>query len=151
VPREGRIEAIFETLFSRFSLFRYSLDFTRAVTASWGRIWKKKRRFFSSTCPSPITSFSFFPGVIIEEKHTSVRTPFSQKTGSTLYGRQGIHLQGTHGSGWRTDPPTCRKSPTTSSIQRLMHSFVLMLLESIRQQILNNLQYARCSGSSYQF
>jgi hypothetical protein len=84
VPRAGRIEAIFEALFSRFSLFRYSPDFAGAVTASWGRIWRNRRRFLSRTCPYTITSFIFFPGVIVEEKHTSVRTPFSQKTGPSF-------------------------------------------------------------------
>jgi hypothetical protein len=84
VPRAGRIKAIFEALFSRFSLFRYSPDFAGAVTASWGRIWRNRRRFLSRTCPYPITSFIFFPGVIVEEKQTSVRTPFSQKTGPSF-------------------------------------------------------------------
>jgi hypothetical protein len=84
VLRAGRIEAIFEALFSRFSLFRYSPDFAGAVTASWRRIWENRRRFLSRTCPSTITSFIFFPGVIVEEKQTSVRTPFSQKTGPSF-------------------------------------------------------------------
>jgi hypothetical protein len=84
VPRAGRIEAIFEALFSRFSFFRYSPDFAGAVTASWRRIWKNRRRFLSRTCPYTITSFIFFPGVSVEEKKMSVRTPFSQKLGPSF-------------------------------------------------------------------
>jgi hypothetical protein len=84
VPRAGRIKSIFEALFSRFFLFRYSLDFAGAVTANWGRIWRNRRTFLSKTYPYKITSFIFFPGVIVEEKHTSVRTPFSQKTGPSF-------------------------------------------------------------------
>jgi hypothetical protein len=40
-----------------------------------------ERGFMSQTCPYTITSFRFFPFFIIEEKITSVRTLFSQKTG----------------------------------------------------------------------
>jgi hypothetical protein len=47
--REGRIEAIFEAIFSRFPLFCYSPDLAGAVTANWRRIWKNQRRFLSST------------------------------------------------------------------------------------------------------
>jgi len=35
----------------------------------------------SITCPCTITSFSFFPGIIVEEKQMSIQTPFSQKSG----------------------------------------------------------------------
>jgi hypothetical protein len=40
--------------------------------------------FLSRTCPYTITSFIFLPGVIIQEKNTSSRTPFSQKTGPSF-------------------------------------------------------------------
>ena len=82
--RVGRIEDIFEAYFSRFSIFRYSPDIAGAVTASSGRIWRNRRRFLSSTCPYTIKYFIFHPGVIIKEKNTSVRTPFSQKTGPSF-------------------------------------------------------------------
>jgi hypothetical protein len=38
----------------------------------------------SRTCPYTITSFSFFPGVSVEEKQMSVRTPFLQKLGPSF-------------------------------------------------------------------
>jgi hypothetical protein len=82
--RAERVKGIFEAYFSRFSIFRFSPDFAGAVTASWGRIWQNRRSFLSSTCPYSITSFSFRPGVIFEERITSERTPVSQKNGPFL-------------------------------------------------------------------
>jgi hypothetical protein len=79
VPPVGRIEAVFQPHFSDFWFFCYSPDFAGAVTVSWRKIWQNQRRFLSSTCPYTIKSFSFFPGVSIEEKQMSVRTPFLQK------------------------------------------------------------------------
>ena len=78
--RVGRIEDIFEAYFSIFSIFRYSPDLAGVVTTSWEWIWKNWKRFLSKTCPYTITTFSFLPGVIVQEKNTSIRTPFSQKT-----------------------------------------------------------------------
>jgi hypothetical protein len=75
--RADRFKDIFEAYFSIFSIFSFSPDFAGAVTASWGRIWKNRRRFLSSTCPYTITSLIFHPGVIIEERITSERTLFS--------------------------------------------------------------------------
>ena len=79
-----RIKYIFEAYFSKFSIFRFSPDLTGAVTASWGWIWWNRRRFLSNTCPSTIKSFIFHPGVIVQDKNTSVRTPFLQKTGPSF-------------------------------------------------------------------
>jgi hypothetical protein len=81
---QGESKPSFRPFFPDFSFFRYSPDFAGAVTASWRRIWRNRRRFLSITCPYTITSFSFFPGVIIEEKQMSVRTPFLQKLGPSF-------------------------------------------------------------------
>jgi hypothetical protein len=48
------------------------------------RIWKNRRRFFVQNMPIYNNLLHFFPGVIVEEKTTSVRTPFSQKTGPSF-------------------------------------------------------------------
>jgi hypothetical protein len=85
--RAERVEDIFEAYFSIFSIFSFSPDFAGAVTASWGRIWRNRRRFLSRTCPYTITSFSFLPGVIIEERITSERTPFFAENRSIFHGK----------------------------------------------------------------
>ena len=76
--RAKQVEGIFEAYFSRFAIFRFSPNFAGAATASWRWILWNRRRFFSSTYPSTITSFSFLLGVFIEDKITSERTPVSQ-------------------------------------------------------------------------
>jgi hypothetical protein len=48
----------------------------------WRRIWRNKKRFLSEKYLYTITSFNFFPSVIIEEKQMSVQTPFLHKFGS---------------------------------------------------------------------
>jgi hypothetical protein len=45
-------------------------------------------RFLSNTCPYTITSFSFFPGVIFEEKTMYVRTPCFAEIRPIFHGRQ---------------------------------------------------------------
>jgi hypothetical protein len=82
--REESIEDIFEAYFSRFSIFRFNLDLLGAVTVTWGRIRRNRKRFLSRTCPSTIKYFIFHPCVIIEDKITSDRTPFSQKNGPSF-------------------------------------------------------------------
>jgi hypothetical protein len=79
--RSERVEGIFGAYFFTFSIFHYSPDFTGALTASWGRIRRNRKRVLSSTCPSTIKSFSFHPGVIIEDRIMSDRTPVSQQNG----------------------------------------------------------------------
>jgi hypothetical protein len=49
---------------------------------------KNRRRFLSNTCSNKINSFSFFPGVIVEEQQMSVRTPFFAKIRLVFHGRQ---------------------------------------------------------------
>jgi hypothetical protein len=41
----------------------------------------------SSTCPYTINSFIFLPGVIIEERITSERTPFFAENRSVFHGK----------------------------------------------------------------
>jgi hypothetical protein len=81
---QGESKPSFRPFFPDFWFFRYSPDFAGAVTASWRRIWRNRRRFLSRTCPYTITSFIFFPGVSVEEKQMSVRTPFLQKLGPSF-------------------------------------------------------------------
>jgi hypothetical protein len=42
----------------------------------------------SITCPHKIKYFSFFPGVIVEENHMSVQTPFFAGNRSIFHGGQ---------------------------------------------------------------
>ena len=79
--RAEQVEGIFEAYFSRFVIFRFSPDFAGAATASWRWILRNRERFLSRTCQYTITSFSFRPGVVIEDKITSERTPVSQWNG----------------------------------------------------------------------
>jgi hypothetical protein len=93
------IEDIFEAYFSRFYIFRFSPDLSGAVTASWGRIRRNRKRFLSRTCPYTITSFIFLPGVIIEDKITSDRTPVSQKNGP-FFMAENSEFRGSGGYFW---------------------------------------------------
>jgi hypothetical protein len=97
--REERVEGIFEAYFSRFAIFRFSPDLSGAVTASWGRIRRNRKRVLSNTCPYTITSFSFLPGVIIEERITSDRTPVSQQNGP-FFMAENSELHGSGGYFW---------------------------------------------------
>jgi hypothetical protein len=58
-----------------------------------------ERGFCPETCPSTITSFSFHPGVIIEDKITSERTPVSQKNGPFLI-TENSEFGGSGGYSW---------------------------------------------------
>jgi hypothetical protein len=76
VPQEGRIEAIFEASFFHISLFVIVLILRELLRPAGDEFGETEGGFCPYTCPYPINSFSFFPGVSVEEKQTSVQTPF---------------------------------------------------------------------------
>jgi len=73
---------LLKSFFQIFGFFCFSPDFAGAVSVSWRRNLRNRRRFFLQKKSYTISSNIFCTGVTVEEKHMSDLTPFFSKFGS---------------------------------------------------------------------